>query len=141
MWVVGLPMIAAIAIFAVGCAIAAREVVRIWPSLDWRHRLHMSICFVCITLFILGLLNFMAFWMISLAIGGDADTVENGRFFVASRGRFTEVSELTWNYSYYHTRSLWISHPVAVLSIAMAFLSGKLLGIHEQTPPQNQTQP
>ena len=38
-----------------------------------------------------------------------------GRFYLASHGKYTEVSRRTWTYSKFHTISVWITHPLAIL--------------------------
>jgi hypothetical protein len=127
MWYVGLPLIAGVILFATFGAVAGWQYTRGWPWLDWRQRLQMVINGVGFSLFALAMLNFALFWTMGVAIGGTADKVENGRFFIVSHGRHTEVSEEVWTFSYYHTRSIWITHPMGMLSIAAAFLSARLL--------------
>jgi hypothetical protein len=69
-------------------------------------------------LVILGVANFLIFAAIAIAIGGDAynGKIENGHFFLGNHGRFTEVSQATFNYSLAHVRSLFVTHPVAALA-------------------------
>src|SRR5262245_14664060 len=118
MWYAGLPLLVGCAIFATFSVIAACQFVSRFPSLDWRQRAQALITGIAISLFFLGILNFALFWTIGIAIGGTADKVENGRFFIKSNGRHTEVPEEVWTYSYYHTHSIWVTHPLGMLSIA-----------------------
>jgi hypothetical protein len=59
---------------------------------------------VCKLLAIGGLCNFVAFAMVSYALGGDAinGVVRGDAFFVGNHGEFTQVSELTYRLSYVH---------------------------------------
>lgn len=67
-------------------------------------------------LFFLAIINFTMFWCIGLYFGGDAisGTVKGGRYYLSNHGELTEVSESVWNYSYYHTISVWITHPLGI---------------------------
>ena len=127
MWYAGIPLIVGILLFAAFGVAAALRFMRHLPALDWRQRLQMLISGAAIGVFTLCMLNFAVFWTSSIGIGGEADKVENGRFFVVSHGRHTEVSEAVWTFSYYNSRSIWITHPLGMLSIAFAILMGRLL--------------
>ena len=62
--------------------------------------------------------NFAVFFIVALAIGGDAfnGKAEGGRYFLANHGKLTEVSRAVYDYSRYHTMSLFITHPLAFLA-------------------------
>lgn len=66
---------------------------------------------------VVGVANFVAFCISASLLGGDAISgkVDAGRFFVASHGKFTEVSECQFEYSRWHSRSVWVTHPLAML--------------------------
>jgi len=74
---------------------------------------------------IIAIANFASFWVIAVVNGGDAlnGKKEAGKYFVCSHGRYTEVSESFFDYSRIHAESLWITHPVALLSVF--WLTGK----------------
>lgn len=76
-------------------------------------------------LFFGGLLNFLIFWHVAVYIGGDAvgGKIENGKYFVSSHGKLTEVSEATWHYSYAHAVSTWITHPLAGAGWLLMYLT------------------
>ena len=74
--------------------------------------------YMCIGVFIGALVNFVAFWLIAVYLGGDA---VNGRavgehFYLSSHGKLTEVSESVWNYSKWHVYSVWVTHPLGLLA-------------------------
>jgi hypothetical protein len=66
---------------------------------------------------IICILNFVAFGIGSMMIGGSATNglQENGRFFVSEHGKNTEVTKQVWNYSLWHSRSLIVTHPLAMI--------------------------
>jgi hypothetical protein len=68
------------------------------------------------TLFIIAFVNFLAFWIAAVAIGGDAlsGTADAGRYYVSNHGKLTEVSSRVWHYSRIHTISIWITHPLGI---------------------------
>lgn len=68
-----------------------------------------------------GVINFVAFVVIALSIGGDAvaGKVESGRYFLSNHGRLTEVTRSVWLYSRAHAYSLWITHAVAIAALAL----------------------
>ena len=76
-------------------------------------------------LFFGGILNFLIFWHVSVYIGGNAVSgkVDNGKYFVSSHGDLTEVTASTWQYSYAHTVSTWITHPLAFVGWFLLYLT------------------
>lgn len=73
-------------------------------------------------LFFVTLVNFFAFVFVAVRLGGDAvnGKIENGHFYLASHGRYTEVSEAVFTYSKWHTYSVILTY--SVLFIAALFL-------------------
>ncbi|WP_342360320.1 hypothetical protein [Terrarubrum flagellatum] len=71
--------------------------------------------------------NFLSFAAISSFIGGDAlnGKYEAGHYFLNNHGRLTEVSESVFNYSKWHARSLFLTHPLAILAGLVAAASKK----------------
>jgi hypothetical protein len=69
------------------------------------------------TLVVIAFINFAVFWIIGVYIGGDAinGKAENGHYYVASHGRYIEVSKELWAYSKIHTESVWITHSLGIL--------------------------
>lgn len=69
------------------------------------------------TLLFIAFINFAAFWIISLSLGGDAlnGKIQNGRYYVGNHGRYTEVSKEIWTYSKIHTTSIWVTHPIGII--------------------------
>ncbi|MCX5658250.1 MAG: hypothetical protein NTW19_00840 [Planctomycetota bacterium] len=68
-------------------------------------------------LFCLALLNFLAFSIETIAIGGNAISgkVEGDRHFVADHGKYTQVSSQVWHWNRVHAISVWITHPIGIL--------------------------
>ncbi|WP_428484515.1 hypothetical protein [Rhodopila sp.] len=64
------------------------------------------------TVVAVAIVNFIAFVIIAILIGGDAwnGKMENGRYFVANHGRLTEVSASVFTYSLWHVRCLFVTH-------------------------------
>ena len=62
------------------------------------------------------IVNFLSFWIISIASGGDAlsGKVEGGKYYVAHRGNYTEVSQEFFYYSRVHTVSVFVTHALAI---------------------------
>lgn len=75
---------------------------------------------MAVTVVILGIINFWAFIIISVAIGGDAlnGRVIDGRYFVMSHGTFTEVTQTVWIASRIHTVVTFVSFPGVGLAFA-----------------------
>lgn len=69
-------------------------------------------------LFLLGILNFFVFWFAALYLGGDAlsGRVLNGHYFLSNHGHLHEVSARVFAYSKWHTLTVLVTHPVAILS-------------------------
>jgi hypothetical protein len=65
----------------------------------------------------LAFFNFAAFFVVALMLGGDAlnGKIEDGRYYLANHGRFTEVSSAVWHYSRAHVISVLITHPLGIL--------------------------
>jgi hypothetical protein len=77
-------------------------------------RLPRSLVLFGWTLILVGVVNFVAFLVIALAIGGDAISgkVEDGRYLLANNGRYTEVPRAMWNFSRAHTMSVFVTSPL-----------------------------
>ena len=67
--------------------------------------------------YLAGMVNFFIFVSIALGLGGDAinGKIENGHYFLRSHGHFTEVTSGIFIYSKWHTYSLFVTHPLAML--------------------------
>ena len=67
------------------------------------------------------IVNFAAYWLIAAGYGGEARTghIKDGRYFLGCHGSYTEVSRSVWSYSYYHGRSIWITHGAFFVGIAI----------------------
>ena len=91
------------------------------PRTKWLNTLGQA-------LVLLGVLNFLLFWIIGLSIGGDAYSgkIEDGRYFLKGNGRYpryTEVTEAVWTYSKVHAISVWVTVPMAFAGAGMVALS------------------
>ncbi len=75
------------------------------------------------------MLNFASFWIIAAASGGDAGNgkEEGGRYYLAEHGHYTEVSKDFFEYSRVHARSIWITHPLALLGGIWFYSRKKLM--------------
>ena len=78
---------------------------------DLGYRSLMAVCILCC-------LNFVVFFFVAIAIGGDAvnGKIVGGHFYLANHGKLTEVSEAVFTYSRWHVYSLIVTHPLAMLS-------------------------
>jgi hypothetical protein len=72
--------------------------------------------------FVVCMLNFAAFLLVAMSIGGDAVNGRQsaGHYFVASHGKLTEVSRAVWMYSRAHSYSLFVTHPIGILAVVLA---------------------
>ena len=66
---------------------------------------------------ILCVLNFVAFAVGSIIHGGTAGNgyIEGDVYYFSDHGRVKEVSQQVWNYSIWHSRSLFITHSIAAI--------------------------
>ncbi|MCL4217532.1 MAG: hypothetical protein KJ052_11085 [Candidatus Hydrogenedentes bacterium] len=78
-------------------------------------------------LFIIAILNFTAFFIVSLQLGGDAinGKIEDGHYFLASKGNYTEVSPAIFNYSRAHVYSVFATTALLFISAGMEMLVSK----------------
>jgi hypothetical protein len=76
---------------------------------------------VCKTLFAIAFANFTIYWLVAVYLGGDAGSgrIRDGRYFLMNHGAYTEVSAAVFKYSKWHTRSIWITHPMAFTAAAL----------------------
>jgi hypothetical protein len=132
MWIlVGVSLFVMLALFFAGYALAAWYTLREWRSLSSRQKSGIAITLFGFFVFLCGTVNFAVFATVSVAIGGDAvaGKIENGRYYVSSHGRLTEVSRDVWHYSYRHARITWATSLVATLGLAVSILSQYIFGI------------
>ena len=80
------------------------------------YAVHSNIMKIATAILILCLLNFVAFGVGSVVIGGSAanGSIKDGRYYVSEHSKDTEVTEKIWVYSLWHSRSLFLSHPLAM---------------------------
>lgn len=80
------------------------------------------------TLIAIGILNFVSFWIVAEAFGGDAvnGRIDGGRYWVSAHGHDTEVSHSVFEYSRFHARSVWVTHPLVFVGFLIWY------GAHEQ---------
>ena len=62
-------------------------------------------------LILVAIVNFVIFVFVALNIGGDAinGTAVDGHYFLSSKGRLTDVSQLLFEYSAWHARSVMLT--------------------------------
>ena len=87
---------------------------------------------------IVAFINFTTFWIVAVLNGGDAVNggEKGGRYFLASHGRYTEVSKAFFDYSRIHAISIWITHAAAFLGFFLfLWLKKKDPQSHDPTPP------
>jgi hypothetical protein len=68
----------------------------------------------------LGMYNFVSFMAETQRLGGDASSgyVQDGHYFVANHGHYTEVTPDEWEGSRTHLRSVFVTHPLALAGMA-----------------------
>ena len=68
---------------------------------------------------IVAILNFLAFFVISISVGGDAlnGRVVNGHYYLYGHGKLNEVSPALFAYSRWHGISLVVTLPPAMLLV------------------------
>jgi hypothetical protein len=69
------------------------------------------------TLIGIAILNFISFMIASESLGGDAvnGKTDGQNYYVGSHGRYTEVSRSVFDYSRFHTHSVWVTHPLGFI--------------------------
>ncbi len=79
-------------------------------------------------LVVIGILNFISFWIVAGVIGGDAvnGKTVGGRYYVSDHGHDTEVSRSVFDYCRFHAHSVWVTHPLAMVGVLI------LYGEHEK---------
>lgn len=87
-------------------------------------------------IFFFGILNFFVFLAGTSYLGGDAVNGKqmDGKYFVASHGKLTEVSKSVFLYSRLHVFSLFITHPAAMIAGIASYILKKQA---EKQPPSN----
>ena len=72
-------------------------------------------------LFFTALVNFGLFVFMSAMLGGDAisGSSANGHYFLRSHGQLTEVSRGIFLYSRVHALSVFVTHPLGILAVAL----------------------
>lgn len=119
-------ILAGLALFALGWLINVLDIIAQRRALSRRRQLRAAAAMFGLFLFLAGMLNCGVFALVACVIGGDAMNghIKNGRYYVRDKRRVTEVSRTVWMYSYYHARSIWITHPLCVLgALVMTSLS------------------
>jgi hypothetical protein len=83
---------------------------------------------VCNAVASAAVINFLAFVLGSLYLGGDAlnGSARAGRYFVCAHGACTEVSKAIWNYSYWHALSACAGIILAFAVIAVFLNTGDI---------------
>lgn len=78
---------------------------------------------------IIAAVNFALFFLIALAIGGDAvnGKTEGGKYYLANHGKYTEVSPVLYWYSFIHVITVLCTH-VAALVVGLALGSSARRG-------------
>jgi hypothetical protein len=78
---------------------------------------------ICTAVFFLCLANFFAFVIIAARIGGDAlnGKMEDGHYYVANHGKYTEVSASIFQYSRTHAHSVFVTHPLAFIAAFVGY--------------------
>jgi hypothetical protein len=82
-------------------------------------------------LFVVAMVNFTAFFIAALVLGGDAlnGKVEDGHYYLRNKRKYTEVSRDVWLYSRAHAISVLVTHPLG------AFGGGALLAYANRKAP------
>ena len=70
---------------------------------------------LCRTVALLCLLNFLVFWVQAVRYGGSPGRVDRNRHFLVSHGQQTEVSADVYRYIAMHGKSVFVTHPLAIV--------------------------
>jgi hypothetical protein len=76
---------------------------------------------------VVAVVNFTVFFFSCLFLGGEALTGHEaaGHYYLASKGQLTEVSRTVFQYSLWQTRSVFVTHGLAVLVGLVCFKMAK----------------
>jgi hypothetical protein len=79
------------------------------------------------TIFVVCVLNFLVFLILSSLFGGDAmgGKIHDGHYFLNSHGAFLEVSCFVYQYSRLHTASLFVTLPIGAICLILIVLREK----------------
>jgi hypothetical protein len=74
-------------------------------------------------LVLLGIANFTTFWFATMAMGGSAlnGKVEDGHYFLGEHGKYTEVTSRQFQFSAWHTRSIFLTHGLGALGALLLY--------------------
>jgi hypothetical protein len=74
---------------------------------------------------VIAFVNFTIFWIVAVDSGGDAwnGYQRDGKYFLASHGKYTQVSHRFWMYSYYHVIATWVTHSAVLIGAAVYYCS------------------
>lgn len=91
-------------------------------------------------LFVVTVLNFGVWGLVNCAIHGDAinGKIENGKYYVAMKGKFTEVSRCVYLYSAVHTCTQFVLFPTTILLGLFEMIGRKKASTRDRTtlPPR-----
>jgi hypothetical protein len=79
----------------------------------------------CLSIFVFG--NFITFWIGVVYLGGDAvnGKIDQGHYFLASHGHFTEVSKAIYTYSKIHCLTAVAGIPLLMIVVVQYNLRKK----------------
>lgn len=82
-----------------------------------------------VTIFAIAWLNYTVYWIAGVYLGGFANIgrVQDGKYFLGSHGRYTEVSEAVYTYSRIHGESTLITHGLVFISVLVLLIFRKHL--------------
>jgi hypothetical protein len=83
---------------------------------------------------VIAAINFAAFVVGAIYLGGDAVNGHEaaGRYFLSMHGKLTEVSRGVFEYSLWHTCSVFVTHGLAILVGLICFRMAKAAQAREQ---------
>lgn len=71
----------------------------------------------------IAIFNLLSFVLIGQVIGGDAlnGKVEKGKYYLGGKGVYKEVKHRVFIYSKWHTRLVFVTHLLALISVMVDF--------------------
>jgi hypothetical protein len=126
-----LPIVIVAGVFIFSLTMLVRQVISKWKTLDERHKSYAITLVICDLIIAIGFTNFVSFFLISVALGGNAlkGKQVGEKYYLVSHSKITEVSQATWNYSRYHTISVIVTHPLAICAMIVAGFAKRIFGI------------